>query len=374
MDKFKNSVGLVETKYFVFADKEDKLILASGQKLGPVTLAYETYGKLNSDKSNAILVVHALSGGAHAAGYNSENDKKPGWWENMIGPGKALDTDKYFIISSNILGSCYGSSGPTEINPETGKPYGINFPIVTVRDMVEAQRHLVDYFGIDKLLTVIGGSLGGMQVLQWLISYNDRIRSIIPIATSSKLSPQAIAFDEVGRQSIMSDPNWNRGDYYDGTQPKTGLSIARMIGHITYLSDEIMQEKFGRRRREGRFTFNPDFEVETYLHYQGSVFVERFDANSYIYISKAMDYFDLEEEILEVGKGKDYSGNKVLILSFSSDWLFPTYQGKEIVKKLMALGCKVSFSEIISSHGHDSFLVDVEQQSLMVKYFLQGLE
>ncbi len=368
-----DSVGIVETKYYTFAHPPNEMILASGEKLGPITLAYETYGKLNKDKTNAILITHALSGGAHAAGYHSPEDRKPGWWDNMIGPGKAFDTEKYFVICSNVIGGCYGSTGPSSINPKTGKPYGISFPLITIRDMVEAQRYLIDYLGIDKLLTVVGGSMGGMQALQWLISYPERVRSIIPIATSGRLSPQGIAFDEVGRQAIMADQNWNRGDYYDKEPPKAGLAIARMIGHITYLSDKIMQEKFGRRRREGRFTFDPDFEVETYLHYKGSTFVERFDAYSYLYITKAMDYFDLQEEIEGLGKGKDYSGKKALVISFSSDWLFPTYQSKEIVRTLKALGLEVSFSEIQSDHGHDSFLVDVNQQSMMIKFFLQGL-
>ena len=374
MKKFPDdSVGIVETKYYTFAHPPNEMILASGEKLGPITLAYETYGKLNKDKSNAILITHALSGGAHAAGYHSPEDRKPGWWDNMIGPGKAFDTEKYFVICSNVIGGCYGSTGPSSINPKTGKPYGISFPLITIRDMVDAQRYLIDYLGIGKLLTVAGGSMGGMQALQWLISYPERVRSIIPIATSGRLSPQGIAFDEVGRQAIMADQNWNRGDYYDKEPPKAGLAIARMIGHITYLSDKIMQEKFGRRRREGRFTFDPDFEVETYLHYKGSTFVERFDANSYLYITKAMDYFDLQEEIEELGKGKDYYGKKALVISFSSDWLFPTYQSKEIVRTLKALGLEISFSEIQSDHGHDSFLVDVNQQSMMIKFFLQGL-
>ena len=367
-----NSVGIVETKYYTFAEPPNEMLLASGQKLGPVTLAYETYGKLNKDKSNAILIVHALSGGAHAAGYHSSEDRKPGWWDSMIGPEKAFDTNKYFVISSNIIGGCYGSTGPSSINPQTGKPYGISFPLITIRDMVDAQKHLIDYIGVKQLLTVTGGSMGGMQALQWLISYPEMVLSIIPIATSGRLSPQGIAFDEVGRQAIMSDPNWNRGNYYEKEPPKTGLAIARMIGHITYLSDKIMQEKFGRRRREGRFTFDPDFEVETYLHYKGSTFVERFDANSYLYITKAMDYFDLYEEIKEIGTGKEFSGKKALVISFSSDWLFPTYQSKEIVRILKALGVEVSFSEIQSDHGHDSFLVDVEQLSMMVKFFLEG--
>ena len=245
------SIGIVETKYFTFANPPNELTLESGEKLGPITLAYETYGKLNEEKSNAILVLHALSGDAHAAGFH-EGDKNPGWWDTMIGPGKGLDTEKYFIICSNVLGGCKGSTGPSSINPKTNKPYGLEFPIITIKDMVNAQCHLIDHLGIEKLLTVVGGSMGGMQVLQWMVSYPNRIRSAIPIATALKHAPQQIAFNEVGRQAIMADQNWKKGDYYGDSPPDKGLAVARMIGHITYMSDISMTEKFGRRLRTNK--------------------------------------------------------------------------------------------------------------------------
>jgi homoserine O-acetyltransferase len=265
------------------------LILESGEKLVPITLAYETYGKLNQQKSNAILVVHALSGDAHAAGFH-HGAKGAGWWDEMIGPGKALDTTKYFVVCSNVLGGCRGSTGPSSINPKTGKPYGTEFPIIIIKDMINAQLHLIDHLGIDKLLTVIGGSMGGMQVLQWMISYPNKILSAIPIATTMKHSPQQIAFNEVGRQAIMADHNWNNGNYYEGSAPNGGLAVARMVGHITYMSDVSMAEKFGRRRKTNGnlFKFGTDFEVEGYLRYRGDHFVKRFDANAYIYLTKAI--------------------------------------------------------------------------------------
>ena len=277
----------------------DELALESGEKLGPLTLAYETYGSLNADRTNAILVFHALSGDAHAAGYH-EGDDSPGWWDGMIGPGKAFDTDKYFVICSNVIGGCKGSTGPSSENPQTGRPYGLDFPIITIKDMVNAQKKLIDSLGIDKLLSVAGGSMGGMQALQWAVSYPSRLLSAIPIATTARHSPQQIAFNEVGRQAIMADPNWNNGDYYGGTPPTRGLSVARMVGHITYMSDASMGEKFGRRFKDRleNEKFEPDFEVEGYLQYRGDNFVKRFDANSYLYITKALDYFDLHN-----GKG-----------------------------------------------------------------------
>jgi len=285
----------VETQYYTFAHPPNELVLESGEKLGPITLAYETYGELNKDRTNAILILHALSGDAHVAGYH-KGDRKPGWWDNMVGPGKAFDTNKYFVICSNVIGGCKGSTGPSSINPATGKPYGLDFPVITIRDMVNAQRYLIDYLGIEKLLCVAGGSMGGMQALQWTVSYPERVRSAIPIATASRNKAMQIAFNEVGRQAIMSDPNWNRGDYYGKTPPNTGLAIARMVGHITYLSETSMEQKFGRRLRQKEkygYDFSIDFEVESYLHYQGLSFTQRFDANSYLYITKAIDYFDL---------------------------------------------------------------------------------
>jgi homoserine O-acetyltransferase/O-succinyltransferase len=279
------SIGLVGIRFFTFASSPDELILDSGEKLGPITLAYETYGKLNAQRTNVILVLHALSGDAHAAGFHI-GDAKPGWWDEMIGPEKAFDTDKYFVICSNVLGGCKGSTGPSSTNPTTNRPYGIDFPMITIKDMVKAQKYLIDHLGIEKLLCVVGGSMGGMQALQWAASYPERVRSIIPIATTLKHSPQQIAFNEVERQAIMADPDWKGGNYYDAAPPSKGLVVARMIGHITYMSDTSMSEKFGRRIKDGKILsrFGAEFEVEKYLHYHGDNFVKRFDANSYLYI------------------------------------------------------------------------------------------
>jgi homoserine O-acetyltransferase/O-succinyltransferase len=370
MLKDKN-VGIVETQYYTFAQHPGKLMLESGDKLGPVTLAYETYGNLNKDKSNAILIAHALTGDAHVAGYH-EGDKNPGWWDNMVGPGKAFDTDKYFVICSNILGGCKGSTGPSSLNPATGKPYGLNFPTISIGDMVNAQKYLVDYLGIDKLLAVAGGSMGGMQVLEWMYSHPDRIRCAIPISTAMKHSPQQIAFNEVGRQAIMGDPNWKNGNYYGEELPAKGLAVARMIGHITYMSDESMAQKFGRRVKNERqlFKFTADFEVEGYLQYRGNSFVERFDANSYLYITKAMDYYDVSrgQRLSEVFKGRDI---KVLVIAFKSDWLYPAYQTKEIVRACKLTGLDAIYCEIHSTYGHDAFLLETEEETMLIKYFLE---
>ena len=360
-----------ETKYFTFAEPPDELVLESGEKLGPITLAYETYGKLNREKSNAILVLHALSGDAHAARLHPD-DQNLGWWENFIGSGKGLDTDKYFVICSNVIGGCRGSTGPSSINPKTGKPYGTDFPIVTIGDMVNAQSHLIDYLGIYKLLTVIGGSMGGMEVLQWMVSYPGRIRSAIPIATALKHTPQQIAFNEVGRQAVMADPNWKRGHYYGSAVPAKGLAVARMIGHITYMSDVSMAEKFGRRVKADKepFKFAAEFEVEGYLQYRGDNFVKRFDANSYLYITKAIDYFNIlnGHSLNDIFKGLKA---KVLVIAFKSDWLYPSYQSQEIVKALKLAGVDASYCEVNSTYGHDAFLLEVEEETHLIKHFLQ---
>jgi len=365
------SVGTVETKYYTFDNSTKELTLESGEKFGPITLAYETYGKLNPQKSNSVLVLHALSGDAHTAGFH-KGDKRLGWWDAMIGPEKALDTTKYFVICSNVLGGCKGSTGPSSINPKTGKPYGTDFPIVTIQDMVNAQRRLIDHLGIDELLTVVGGSMGGMQVLQWMVSYPDRIRSAIPIATTMKHSPQQIAFNEVGRQAIIADYNWNNGDYYWRSAPERGLAVARMVGHITYMSDVSMAEKFGRRRKNnGRlFKFGTDFEVEGYLRYRGDKFVKRFDANSYLYITKAIDYFNIlnGKKLSEIFKGLKA---KVLVLAFKSDWLYPTYQSREIVKACKLAGVDATYCEINSTYGHDAFLLEVKEETHLIKHFLR---
>ncbi|KAB2889940.1 MAG: homoserine O-acetyltransferase, partial [Desulfobulbaceae bacterium] len=322
------SVGIVEKRYYRFADPPDTLVLESGARLGPITVAYETYGRLNQQRDNAILVAHAFSGDSHAAGrYPGESaDDKPGWWDFLIGPGKGLDSDRYFIVCANILGSCMGTTGPSSLNPATGRPYGLDFPMVTIGDMVETQKRLLDHLGIDRLLTVIGGSVGGMQVLEWCRRYPQIVRSAIPIATTMRHSALAIAFNEIARQAIMADPNWQRGDYYHGSnRPDLGLAVARMVGHVTYLSDEAMRRKFGRRlqdKSDFSFGFDADFQVESYLRHQGSKFVRRFDANSLLYITRAADYFDMTQDL---NPAEDAPCNtKYLVISYSSDWLYPT--------------------------------------------------
>jgi len=375
-DKDRVSVGVVEKQYFSFAAPPDEMVLESGARLGPVVLAYETYGTLASDRRNAVLVLHALSGDSHVAGYYSADDEKPGWWDCMVGPGKGIDTDKFFVICANVIGSCMGSTGPSSINPATGRAFGLEFPVVTIGDMVTAQKALVDHLGIDRLLCVVGGSIGGMQVLEWCVRYPERVVSAIPLATTMRHSALAIAFNEVARQSIMADPNWNHGDYYERAKPALGLAVARMIGHITYLSDESMRHKFGRRlqdKSDFSFNFDADFQVESYLRYQGRKFVDRFDANSFLYITKAADYFDL---------GKQHGGGsavkalskaraRFLVISFTSDWLYPTYQAKEIVKALKKNGRDVSFCEIEAEWGHDAFLIPGERLPKLIRGFLE---
>ncbi len=366
----KDSLGIIETQYFTFAQGSSQLRLDSGARLGPVTLAYETYGALNESKDNAILIVHALSGDAHAAGLH-QGDEKPGWWDNMIGPGKAFDTNKYFIICSNIIGGCRGSTGPSTINPATGEPYALKFPLITIKDMVKAQKKLIDHLGISQLLSVSGGSMGGMQVLEWAASYPEMIRSAIPIATALKHSPQQIAFDEVGRQAVMADPDWLDGNYYGKRQPERGLAVARMIGHITYMSDKSMESKFSRKLKDKNysFAFKTDFEVEGYLRYQGDSFVKRFDANSYLYITKAMDYFDLSGGKL-IAKN-DKIDTRFLVIAFKSDWLYPAYQSLEIVHQLKMRQVDVTYCEMQSTYGHDAFLLEVDEQTRLIKHFLK---
>ncbi|MBF0259062.1 MAG: homoserine O-acetyltransferase [Desulfamplus sp.] len=375
------TVGVVKKEFYTFADPADggqKIVLESGASIGSVTVAYETCGTLNSDKSNAILVLHALSGDSHVAGYYSANDPKPGWWDIMVGPGKGIDTDRYFVICSNILGSCMGTTGPSSINPESKKPYGCDFPVITIGDMVTVQKALLDHLGINKLFSVIGGSVGGMQVLEWCARYPEMIRSAIPLATTTRHSALAIAFNEVARQAIMADPNWNRGDYYCGPKPDMGLAVARMIGHITYLSDEAMRVKFGRKlhnRSALSFDFGGDFQVESYLQYQGKKFVERFDANSFLYITKAADYFDLARDHGAGSLIKAFSKfqGRYLIVSFTSDWLYPTYQSKEMVKAMKKSGLDVSFCEIDAKWGHDAFLLPHTRLGSLISGFLKGV-
>lgn len=363
------SVGIVETKYLHI---EEPIKLESGKTIEDVTVAYETYGKLNKEKSNAILICHALTGDSHAAGWH-KGDRKPGWWEIVIGPGKALDTEKYFIICSNVLGGCMGTTGPSSINSKTGKEYGIDFPVITIKDMVDVQKKLVESFNINQLYSVIGGSMGGMQVLQWVVSYPKMMRKAILIATTARSSPQQIAFNEVGRQSIFSDPNWNDGNYYEKNDiPKNGLSVARMIAHITYLSDESMYLKFGRDlqdKDEISYDLGMDFQVESYLHHQGESFVKRFDANSYLFITKAVDLFDLSVNNSLVDGFKDIEA-KIEVISVDSDWLYPTEQSTEIVTALSANEVEVSFSEIKSNYGHDAFLLEKGQLNYIMSKFL----
>ncbi len=368
-----NSVGLIETKIVRVVEVDAPLPLECGKKLGPIDVAYETYGRLNEAGDNAILVCHALSGSAHAAGYHSADDKKPGWWEDMIGPGKGIDTDKYFVLCSNVLGGCSGTTGPSSIDPNTGSPYGLDFPIITIADMVRVQKRLLDRLGIRHLLAVIGGSIGGMQVLQWSIAYPEMMDAAIPVATTTHLGAQSIAFDAVGRNAILADANFANGQYHNKSVPARGLAIARMIGHITYLSEEGMRQKFGRQLRTAEkysYDFNSEFSVETYLDYQGQTFVDRFDANSYLYITKASDYFDLARDYGSLRQAFANTRARFLVVSFSSDWLFTPAQSEAVVDALAANGRDVSFCNINSSYGHDAFLLENETLGAFIDCFL----
>ncbi len=375
LDADAGSAGIVRTKRVTFDQQGQELALEGGGTLAPFTVAYETYGKLSARRDNAILVTHALSGDAHVAGRHSANDRRPGWWDMMIGPGKGLDTDKYFVISSNVIGGCSGSTGPASENPATGRPYGTDFPIITIADMVNAQAMLLDHLGIEKLLAAVGGSMGGMQVLEWAVSHPERVHLCVPLATAARQPTQAIAFNEVGRQAIMADPDWHGGHYYGGKSPAKGLSVARMVGHITYLSDEAMQEKFGRRLRdihEYSFTFSADFEVESYLRHQGLSFTNRFDANTYLYITRALDYFDLTRRHGTLVQAFRDVTARFLVLGFSSDWLHPPYQLKEIVSALRATHKHVSYYEVESHYGHDAFLLEREKMEGIIGAFLSS--
>lgn len=348
----------------------DSLELDCGRTLESVDVAYQTYGKLNSEKSNAVLILHAFSGDAHAAGI-SEETGKPGWWDNMIGAGKAFDTNRYFVISSNVLGGCGGTTGPSSIEPSSGRPYGSQFPSVSIRDIVRLQKKLTDSLGIEKLLAVAGGSMGGMQALEWAVSYPQSVAAAMPIASTHRHSAQQIAFNEVGRQAIMADPDFRRGDYYDAKHPERGLAVARMVGHITYMSDDSMREKFGRRRREPADE-DGMFEVESYLRYRGGQFVNRFDANSYIVITRAMDTFDLNEGGGPLEARFDGIDTRFLVLSFTSDWLYPSYQSQEIVRALRARNLDVAYVELESNYGHDAFLIEAGEQTALIKGFLEN--
>lgn len=357
----------------LFADTP--LPLDGGASLSPIDVAYETYGTLAADGSNAILICHALTGDQYVASAHPMTGK-PGWWARLVGPGKLIDTDKYFVICSNVLGSCMGTTGPASINPSTGKPWGIQFPVITIRDMVRVQAALLDALHIDKLLMAVGGSMGGMQILEWLTTYPERLHSACILASAARHTAQNIAFHEVGRQAVMADPNWNQGKYYDtGNQPAKGLSVARMTAHITYLSEDALTQKFGRNlqeREEVTFGFDADFQVESYLRHQGSTFVDRFDANSYLYITRAMDYLDIPGRF--DGRLADaFIGARDVrccVISFTSDWLYPTIENKRIVHALNAAGVPVSFAELDTAFGHDSFLLDVPEMDVMIEGFL----
>lgn len=365
------SAGMVRTE---FLPLKSPFLLESGEILNGVTIAYETYGKLNADRNNAILVCHALTGDAHAAGFH-DGEKKPGWWDSVIGPGKAFDTGRYFVICSNVLGGCKGSTGPSSVNPATNRPYGAAFPVITIRDMVNAQAHLLDHLGIHRLFAVAGGSMGGMQALQWTVAYPDRVKKAIIIAATAYSTPQQIAFNEVGRNAITSDPDWNSGDYYEKAFPVRGLALARMVGHITYLSDASMHAKFGRKlqdKTQKGSDSTTDFAVESYLHHQGDTFTKRFDANSYLCITKAVDYFDLAQNG-SLAEGLLAAKAAFLVISVSSDWLYPPYQSEEIVSALSANEREVRYSEIRSNYGHDAFLLESGQINYLVGNFLSHM-
>jgi homoserine O-acetyltransferase/O-succinyltransferase len=355
---------------------DSALPLDCGRALAPFEIAYQTYGALNADKSNAVLVCHALTGDQHVANLHPMTGK-PGWWETIIGPGKPVDTDQYFVICSNVIGGCMGSTGPASLDPATGKPYGLDFPVITIDDMVRAQARLIDHLGIPDLFCVIGGSMGGMQVLEWCASYADRVFSAVPIGTPPRHSSQNIAFHEVGRQAVMADPEWRGGRYLEeGTNPAKGLAVARMAAHITYLSDDALHRKFGRNlqnRERVTFGFDADFQVESYLRYQGISFVDRFDANSYLYITRAMDYFDLAADYGGI-LANAFKGTKTrfCLVSFTSDWLYPTRESRAIVQALNAVAANVSFVEIESDKGHDAFLLHEPELFDTVRGFLEA--
>ncbi|NOK64016.1 MAG: homoserine O-acetyltransferase [Chloroflexi bacterium AL-W] len=366
-------VGLVERRYATWTAP---LQLDSGATLAPVTLAYETYGTLNAARDNAILITHALSGDAHAAGQHTLHDRKPGWWDNMIGPEKPFDTNRYFIICSNVIGGCQGSTGPASTHPVTNRPYGARFPVITIADMVRAQTRLLDYLGIQQLYAVAGGSMGGFQALEWATAHPERVRGAIIIASSARSTPQTIAWNSIGRHAIMQDPRWQEGDYYATEPPVDGLAIARMVGHVTYLSEISFEAKFGRDYQwedSPKYTLKPEFAVESYLEYQGETFNTRFDANSFLYITKAMDYWDLSARYGSLEAAFSGSRASFLLLSFTSDWLYPTSESRLIVDALRHVDRPVQHSDITSHAGHDAFLVDVAPQRPIIRKFLEGI-
>lgn len=367
--------------YRVTLGVDQPMPLDSGASLGPFEVAYQTYGTLNADRSNAILICHALTGDHFVLDQHPITGKS-GWWEMLVGPGKPVDTDRYFVICSNVIGGCMGSTGPASVDPATGKPYGLSFPVITIGDMVRAQKLLINHLGIEKLFSVIGGSMGGMQVLQWAVAYPECVFSAVPIATAARHSAQNIAFHEVGRQAIMADPDWSGGNYAnEGKRPRRGLSVARMAAHVTYLSEPALHRKFGRNlqnRSNVTYGFDADFQVESYLRHQGISFVERFDANSYLYITRAMDYFDIAVDYGGGTLAKAFRPNdkttpvRFCLASFSSDWLFPTAESRAIVRALNAAAANVSFVEIQTDTGHDAFLLDEPEFHQVIRGFLEG--
>ena len=365
-------VGLVAPRDFAYTKP---FTFKSGQVIPGFTLRYETYGTLNATRDNAILICHALSGDHHCAGWHSTEDRKPGWWNNLIGPGKAVDTRRFFVVCANVLGGCQGSTGPSSTNPETGRPYGILFPFVTILDMVRAQKLLLDHLGVAELHGIIGGSMGGMQALLFAIEYPRFIRRVLAMATTGRESAQAIAFNEVGRQAIMQDPAWNHGDYPRESGPRVGLAIARMMAHITYVSDASMDRKFGRRKKESAhsdaYTFDVQFEVEGYLRHQGQSFINRFDANSYLYITRALDQFDLAHAYGSLEKAFAGVEAETLVVGFTSDWLFPPEQNRQLALAVLRAGRRASYAELNTDLGHDSFLLESEDLYSLVRGFLE---
>lgn len=361
LETLNTDLGIVQTHY---ATWQEPLRLQSGAELAPITLAYETYGTLNEQRDNVLLVMHALSGDAHAAGRHALSDRKPGWWNDMIGPGRAFDTDQYFVLCANVIGGCQGSTGPSSINPATGQPYGSDFPIVTIADMVAAQVRLLDRLGIDTVRAVIGGSMGGMQALELAIAYPERVSLAVLLATAARHGAQQIAFNHIGRQAIMSDANWRGGHYYGGPVPTAGLAAARMVGHMTYLSEERLQWRFGRNLQtleQPGFSLDPEFAVESYLNYQGRSFVDRFDPNSYLYITKALDYFDASAGYSSLVAAFERAQASFLIASFSSDWLYPPRESQTLAAAAQAAGRAVEYVELDSVLGHDAFLLEYER-------------
>lgn len=352
----------------------DGLDLDCGRRLTSVTVAYQRYGAMNAARDNVILVCHALSGGANAAGWHP-GARKPGWWNDAIGPGRAFDTDRYCVVCTNVLGSCYGTTGPSSVDPDTGRPYGSRFPFVTIGDMVRVQKALVDHLGVTHLVAVAGGSMGGMQALQWAVSYPESVRSVIALATTDRHSPQQIAFNEIARRALMADPRWRGGEYYDGERPDHGLAVARMIGHVTYLSDLGMERKFGRRVGPAGlgYRLEPEFDVERYLAHQGRSFVDRFDANSLLCLSKALDYFDLEAGRPSLSAAFQATQARFLLLTFSSDWLYPPYQLGRVAHAITLAGRQVEYRELPSDYGHDAFLLEHEAQRPLIRTFLDGV-